>query len=104
MAPNLSPKIVNIDGGLKEVRYASGQNKSSFFHCINNGIYEMEKREGRGLDPDDDSGKIDVLDDNEDDTEKEVANEVIVVKKTTLMDTNWNPFNGICANTLSLVI
>jgi hypothetical protein len=88
LVPKLSPKIVNIDGGLKVIGYASGQNKASLFQLINNGMYEMERREGRGLDPDDDSGKTGILDDDKDDTDKKAANEVVVVEETTLLDTN----------------
>jgi hypothetical protein len=60
-------------------------------------MYGMERREGQGLDPDDDSGRTGLLDDNEDDIDKKGANEVIVVEETTLLDNNWNPFNSICA-------
>jgi hypothetical protein len=60
-------------------------------------MYEVERRDGRGLDPDDDSGLIHNLDDDENDTDKEGTNEVVVVEETPLLDTSCNPFNGVCA-------
>ncbi len=95
LVPKLSPKIVNIDSGLKVIGYASGQNEALFFQVIDNGMYEMERREGCGLNPDDDSVMIHNLDEDEDESEKEVANEVVVVEETPLLDTSCNPFNGV---------
>ncbi len=95
--PQLFPKIVNIDSGLTVIGYASGQNKASFCQAIDNGKYEMERREGCGLNPDDDSGMMRNLDEDEDETKKEVANEVVVVEETPLLDTSCNPFNGVTA-------
>jgi hypothetical protein len=60
-------------------------------------MYEMERKEGRGLDPDEDSGMIGNFDEDEDETEKEVKIEVVVVEKTLLLDTSCNPFNGVTA-------
>jgi hypothetical protein len=36
LVQRLSPKFVNIDSGLKVIRYTSEQNKVSFFQCIDN--------------------------------------------------------------------
>jgi len=57
----------------------------------------MRWREGRVVVLDDDSGMIRNLDEDEDETKKEVANEVVVVEETPLMDTSCNPFNGATA-------
>ncbi len=97
LALKLSPKIVNIDSGLKVIGYASGQNKALFLKAIDNGMYEMERREGRGLDADDNSRMIRNLDEDEDETKKKVTNEVVVVEETPLLDTSCNPFNGVTA-------
>ena len=97
LVPKLSPKIVNINSGLKVIGYASGQNEALFLQAIDNGIYDMERREGHGLNPDDDSGIIRNLDEDEDETEKEVTKKVVVVKETPMLDTSCNPFNGLFA-------
>ncbi len=55
----------------------------------------MERREGHGLDADDDCGMIHNLDEDEDETKKEVTNEVVVVEETPLLVTSCNPFNGV---------
>jgi hypothetical protein len=95
LVPKLSPKIVNIDSGLKVIGYATGPNEASFLQAIDNGMYEMERREGCGLNPDDDSVMIPNLDEDEDESKNEVANEVVVVEETPLLDTSCNPFNGV---------
>ncbi len=70
-------------------------NKALFLQAIDNEMYEMERKEGRGLDPDEDSGMIRNSDEDEDETKKEVTNEVVVVEETPLLDTSCNPFNGV---------
>ncbi len=35
------------------------------------------------------------LDEDEDETEKEVTNKVVVVEENPLLDTSCNPFNGV---------
>jgi hypothetical protein len=97
LVPKLSPKIVNIDSGLKVIRYARGQNKASFFQAIDNGMCDMERREGCGLDPNDDSRKTGILNDADDGTDKEGAIDMVVVEETPLLTTSWNPFNGVYA-------
>jgi hypothetical protein len=97
LVPKLSPKIVNIDSGLKVIGYASGENEALFLQAIDNAMYEMKRREGPGLNPGDDSGMICNLDEDEDETEKEVTNEVVVVEETPLLDTSCNLFNGVTA-------
>ncbi len=74
MIPKLSPNIVNIDSRLKVIGYASGKNKALFLQAIDNGMYEMERREGCGLNPDNDSVMICNLDEDEDESKKEVDN------------------------------
>ncbi len=73
MVPKLSPKIVSINSGLKVIGYASEKNEALFLQAIDNGMYEMERREGHGLNADDDSGMIRNLDEDEDETMKEVT-------------------------------
>jgi hypothetical protein len=58
---------------------------------------QCRERKVRGLDPDDDSGMICSLDEDEDETEKEVTNEVVVVEETPLLDTSCNPFSDMTA-------
>jgi hypothetical protein len=74
-----------------------GKTKLHFFlfQAIDNGMYEMERREGRGLEPDDDSGMIRNMDDDEDDTDKDRTNEVVVVEETPVLDTSCN-WCGAC--------
>ncbi len=97
LVPKLSPKIVNIDSGLKVIEYASGQNEASFLQAIDNGMYEMERREGCGLDADGNSGMICNLDEDEDEIKKEVTYEVVVVEETPLLGTSCSLFNGVTA-------
>jgi hypothetical protein len=78
LVTKLSPKIVNIDSGLKVIGYASGQHKALFLQAINNEMYEIKRREGRGLDPDDDIGMIRNMDEDEDETQN-TSDEVVVV-------------------------
>ncbi len=97
LVPKLSPKIVNIDSGLKVIGYTSGKIEALFLQAIDNGMYEMERREGHGLNPDNDSLMIRNLDEDEDESKKEVANEVVVVEETPLLDTTCNPYTGVTA-------
>lgn len=70
LVSKLVSKIVNIDSSLKVVGYASGWNEVLSFQLIDNGMYEMEKKEGRDLSPDDDSRKTGDVEDVEENIDK----------------------------------
>jgi hypothetical protein len=75
LVPKLSPKIVNIDSGLKVIGYKVGKTKLCFFRRLT--MECMRWREERVV-------VSHNLDEDEDETKKEVTNEVVVVEETLL--------------------
>ncbi len=61
----------------------------------NNEVYEMEKREGRGLSPDDDTRKTGNVEDEEKYTNKKGDNVAVVMELAPIVATDSNQFNGV---------
>ena len=61
----------------------------------NNEVYEMEKRECRGLSPDDDTRKTGNVEDEEKYTNKKGDNVAVVMELAPIVATDSNQFTGV---------
>jgi hypothetical protein len=93
--PKLDVKVVNLGKNLQVLGYASGKNFENFIQFIDNGMYSLSLKEGKGaanlLDSDDDN---DVLGQvfGDDEMGKVVDDDVQEVIEHSL--DSWNPFDS----------
>jgi hypothetical protein len=95
IVPKLDVKVVNLGKNLQVLGYASGKIFKNFLQFIDNGMYSLSLKEGKGaanLDSDDDNevlGQV-VCDDE---VEKKLDDDVQEVTTEQSLD-SWNPFDS----------
>mgnify|MGYP006193950619 CR=1 FL=1 len=95
--PKLDVKVVNLGKNLQVLGYASGKNFKIFIQYIDNGMYSLSLKEGKGaanLDSDDDNEVIGQVV-GDDDTEKVLDGDVQEVTEHSLA--SWDPFDSVDA-------
>ena len=95
IVPKLDVKVVNLGKNLQVLGYASGKIFRSFIQFIDNGMYSLSLKEGKG------AANLDSDDDNEvlgqvvcaDEVEKKLDDDVQEVTTEQSLD-SWNPFDS----------
>ena len=93
IVPKLDAKVVNLGKNLQVLGYASGKTIVNFIQIIDNGMYALSLKEGKGaanLDSDNDNEIIGQVG-GDDDTEK-VDGDVQEVYELSLA--SWDPFDS----------
>ncbi len=96
IVPKLDAKVVNLGKNLQVLGYASGKTIVNFIQIIDNGMYALSLKEGKGaanLDSDNDNEIIGQVG-GDDDTEK-VDGDVQEVYELSLA--SWDPFDSVDA-------
>ena len=101
LMPKLAPQICSINKNFAVIKFASGQTEDNLFPMIDNGMYDMELKEGGAavVDADDNATEGDDKNDNpqDDESHRDSADDLDlgIVDTEDMTESDWDPFKGL---------